>query len=223
MAVGAVEAVIFASCDCRDFDLWARLYDVHPDGRVMNLMTPGQDVLRASYRDPEAGRALLEPGRVYELKLANLLTAGDEAPVAAALERMLAMRAYMRAKNVDGRIDPSIPERVGMTTALMEDMYRLMAIAKYEERYVIPTAYQEQAHELEELGCALDYDDGPGMYESGPFGEASGRPTPVAVETFAALRERQSSDAPPAGDELRTERVNLLNWDGNGSPTGLFP
>ena len=34
--------------------------------------------------------------------LANLLTAGNEEPVALALERMLAMRGYMRAKTVDG-------------------------------------------------------------------------------------------------------------------------
>ena len=40
--------------------------------------------------------------------LANLLTAGDEAPVAHGLERMLAMRAYMRAKTVDGVIDEAI-------------------------------------------------------------------------------------------------------------------
>jgi nitrate reductase beta subunit len=37
--------------------------------------------------------------------LANLLTAGDTAPVVRALERMLAMRAYQRAKHVDGRIN----------------------------------------------------------------------------------------------------------------------
>lgn len=78
--VGAIEAVIFASCDCRDFDLWARVYDVFPDGRVINLMTPGQDMLRASYRDPDEGPQLLEPGRVYELRLANLLTANQFAP-----------------------------------------------------------------------------------------------------------------------------------------------
>jgi putative CocE/NonD family hydrolase len=78
--VGAIEAVIYASCDCRDFDLWARLYDVYPDGRVMNLMTPGQDMLRASYRDPESGRELLVPGRVYELELTNLHTANRFAP-----------------------------------------------------------------------------------------------------------------------------------------------
>ena len=34
--------------------------------------------------------------------LANLLTAGDTAPVVRALERMLAMRAYQREKHVDG-------------------------------------------------------------------------------------------------------------------------
>jgi nitrate reductase beta subunit len=57
---------------------------------------------------------------------------------------------------------------------------------------------------------------------SGPFGEASGRPAPVAVETFHALRERQSADTPADTSGLRG-RVNLLNWDGNGRPEGLFP
>ena len=57
-------------------------------------------------------------------------------------------------------------------------MYRLLAIAKYEDRYVIPKAHVEQAHDLEELGCSLDFEGGPYEHgESGPFGEASGRPT----------------------------------------------
>ena len=60
------------------------------------------------------------------------------------------------------------------------------------------------------------------MYDSGPFGEASGRPVPVAVENFHALKQRQTTDA-PAGDEELRGRVNLLNWDGNGAPPGLFP
>ena len=72
---GNVTAVIHASCDCRDFDLWVRLQDVHPDGRAFNLMSPGNDALRASYRDPEAGRKSLEPGRIYELRLPRLMTA----------------------------------------------------------------------------------------------------------------------------------------------------
>ena len=71
---GPITARIFVSCDCRDFDLWARLLDVSPDGTAINLMSPGLDVLRASYRDLSRGRQLLSPGTIYELKLENLIT-----------------------------------------------------------------------------------------------------------------------------------------------------
>jgi putative CocE/NonD family hydrolase len=71
---GDITAVIQASCDCRDFDLWVRVLDVYPDGRAFNLMSAGNDVLRASYRDSNAGRQPLEPGRIYELRLPSLMT-----------------------------------------------------------------------------------------------------------------------------------------------------
>ena len=71
---GPITARIFVSCDCRDFDLWTRLLDVSPDGTAMNLMSPGLDVLRASYRDISRGRQLLSPGTIYELNLENLIT-----------------------------------------------------------------------------------------------------------------------------------------------------
>jgi uncharacterized protein len=71
---GPITARIFASCDCRDFDLWARLLDVSPDGMAINLMSPGLDVQRASYRDLTHGRQWLSPGKVYELKLERLIT-----------------------------------------------------------------------------------------------------------------------------------------------------
>jgi len=72
------------------------------------------------------------------------------------------------------------------------------------------------------MGCSLDFDEGPGMGGSGPFGEASGGPVPVAVETFQALKNRQESGGAADNAHLKS-RVNLLNWDGNGSPPGLFP
>ncbi len=71
---GPIKARIFVSCDCLDFDLWVRFLDVSPDGTAINLMTPGLDVLRASYRDLSRGRQLLSPGKIYELKLENLIT-----------------------------------------------------------------------------------------------------------------------------------------------------
>jgi len=75
--------------------------------------------------------------------LANLLTAGDEQPVKLALKRLLAMRAYKRAEQVDGVQDLKVLESVGLSVAQCEDMYRYLAIANYEDRFVIPTSHQE--------------------------------------------------------------------------------
>jgi hypothetical protein len=72
---GNLEARVFASCDCRDFDLWVRVQDVHPDGPAINITSPGNDVIRTSYREPGAGRQPVEPGRVYELQLRQALSA----------------------------------------------------------------------------------------------------------------------------------------------------
>jgi nitrate reductase beta subunit len=156
--------------------------------------------------------------------LAGLFTAGDVAPVEAVLRRLAAMRSYMRDINMGRDPEESIATAVGMTGEQVYDMYRLLALAKYDERYVIPPAHAEQAHGLEELAteCSLDYEGGPGMGGWGPFGESSGGVTPVAVETFHALKERQTTDTfvSPADKE---KRVNLLNWDGKGAPEGLFP
>ncbi len=71
---GHIHAQIYLACDCRDTDLWVRLLDVAPDGTAFNLMSPGLDVMRASYRDVKKGRQLLEPHRVYEVNLENLIT-----------------------------------------------------------------------------------------------------------------------------------------------------
>jgi uncharacterized protein len=71
---GPIQAQIYLACDCRDTDLWVHLLDVAPDGTAFNLMSPGLDVLRASYRDLKRGRQLLHPGQVYELRLDHLIT-----------------------------------------------------------------------------------------------------------------------------------------------------
>jgi uncharacterized protein len=70
---GPILVRFFVSCNCRDFDLWARLLDVAPDGTAFDLMSPGLDVLRASYRD-QRRRQWLEAGRIYELRLEHLIT-----------------------------------------------------------------------------------------------------------------------------------------------------
>jgi nitrate reductase beta subunit len=185
------------------------------------------DVIKDTGHDAEDHGNLfsaIEALRIPVEYLANLFTAGDPEPVEKVLRRLAAMRAYMRDINLGRDPDDAIPAKVGMDGETMYDMFRLLAIAKYDERYVIPPAHAEQAHSLEELAteCSLDFDGGPGMYESGPFGEGSGRPVPVAVENFQMLRDRATSDTLASPDD-KASRVNLLNWDGKGVPTGLFP
>ena len=97
----------------------------------------------------------------------------------------------------------------------MYEMYRLLAIAKYEERYVIPKAHVEQAHELEELGCSLDFDGGP--YEQP---DRSARPVGGQPRSPSRPSRRSGSGRPPTCRRPGSNcsgRVNLLNWDGKGS------
>lgn len=204
---------------------------LHPEYRTMPMvwyvppLSPIVDLLSSQGHDAEDQGVLwgaIDALRIPSEYLAELFTAGDTEIIDGVLRKLAAMRSYMRGINLGKEPDGDIPASVGMTEESMYEMYRLMAIAKYEERYVIPKAHVEQAHELEEMGCSLDYDEGPGMYGAGSFGEASGKPVPVAVETFHALRQRQTSDHPAGNEDLRG-RVNLLNWDGNGTPDGLFP
>ena len=94
--------------------------------------------------------------------LANLLTAGKEEPVTLALERMLTMRAYMRGKTVEGFADEALAARVGLSGATIEDMYRVMAIANYEDRFVIPTSHREINDDAQNLrgSCGFSFGNG---------------------------------------------------------------
>ena len=161
-------------------------------------LSPVVDVVRDTGFDAEdTGNlfAAIEALRIPIEYLAELFTAGDVAPVDAVLRRLAAMRSYMRDINWGATRRSGSPAAVGMTGEQMYDMYRLLAIAKYDERYVIPAAHAEQAHSLEELAteCSLSYDGGPGMGGSGPFGESSGALQPG--------RGRELPDAARAADQ----------------------
>src|SRR5713226_9485188 len=71
---GPIHAEIYVSADVPDLDLWARLLDVAPDGTAFNLMNPGLDVLRASYRNEKLQPELRNPGEIYKLTLDRMLT-----------------------------------------------------------------------------------------------------------------------------------------------------
>jgi nitrate reductase beta subunit len=114
--------------------------------------------------DPDDLFPAIESLRIPVDYLANLLAAGDADVIRAALRRLAAMRAYMRKREVLGETDETLPASVGLTAHDLETMYRLLAIARYDERYVIPKAHGELAAQLMEQqgACGLDFEGGPG-------------------------------------------------------------
>ena len=139
---------------------------LHPEYRTMPMvwyippLSPVVDVVKDTGEDAEdRGNlfAAIDTLRIPVEYLANLFTAGDVEPVDGVLKKLAAMRSYMRDINLGREPDASIPAAVGMTEEEMYEMFRLLAIAKYADRYVIPPAHAEQAHALEELAtdCAV--------------------------------------------------------------------
>lgn len=142
---------------------WKVAFPLHPEYRTLPMvwyippLSPIQNAAEAGAIASNNGMPDVRNLRIPLRYLANMLTAGDEAPVATALERMLAMRSYMRTKSVEGVIDEGIAQRVGLTSRTIEDMYKIMALADYEDRFVIPTTHREQVEEAYDLktGCGF--------------------------------------------------------------------
>ena len=204
---------------------------LHPEFRTMPMVwyiPPLSPVVDAVSRDGHDGEELgnlfgaLEALRIPIQYLAELFTAGDTAVVEGVLRRLAAMRSYMRDINLGRETQPHIPQAVGMSEEQMYQMYRLLALAKYEERYVIPTAYAAEGAGVGGDRLLVVVRRRAGHVRVGPLRRGQRRTGAVAVETFHALQQRQTTEGMAANAD-HPSRVNLLNWDGRGVPTGLFP
>jgi nitrate reductase beta subunit len=157
---------------------------LHPEYRTMPMvwyvppLSPVADVTATAGYDetsPDAVFATIDALRIPIEYLANLFTAGRVGPVRDALRRLAMVRSVMRAHQLGQ--DPTVdPADVGLSEADAEDLFRLLAIARYEDRYVVPPAHAENAGRLLAQhslgGCSLDSEGGPGMGGGGPADEA---------------------------------------------------
>lgn len=90
--------------------------------------------------------------------VANLLSAGDISIIQEVLQKMVVMRYYMRQKTLGKKPNEEVVQQVGMTNEVIEEMYRLLAIAKYEDRFVIPSAHKENFGTLYDEQGTTGYD-----------------------------------------------------------------
>lgn len=147
---------------------WGLALPLHPEFRTLPMvwyvppLSPIQSAAEAGHVEFDGILPKIESLRIPVRYLANMLTAGDEAPVVLALKRLMAMRVFMRGKHVDGSIDTRVLDQVGLTQEQVEDMYRYLAIANYEDRFVIPTAHRELAVDAfpERNGCGFTFGEG---------------------------------------------------------------
>jgi len=171
---------------------WKVALPLHPEYRTLPMVwyVPPLSPITAAANAGQLGSNGQIPDvrqlRIPVKYLANLLTAGDTAPVVRALERMLAMRAYQRRKHVDGVVDTAVLQQVDLTADVVEDMYQVMAIANYEDRFVIPSAHREYAENAFNVrgGCGFSFGNGcsEGTGETSLFGSEKRRTIPIKAE-----------------------------------------
>ena len=147
---------------------WKLALPLHPEYRTLPMVwyVPPLSPIQSAADAGELGSNGILPDvdslRIPVQYLANLLTAGDTQPVLLALKRMLAMRHYKRTETVDGKVDTRALEEVGLSEAQAQEMYRYLAIANYEDRFVVPSSHRELAREAfpEKSGCGFTFGDG---------------------------------------------------------------
>jgi nitrate reductase / nitrite oxidoreductase, beta subunit len=95
-----------------------------------------------------------------------------------------------------------------------KDLFRLLAIARYEDRYVVPPAHKEDAGRLlaqhSMSGCSLESEGGPGMGGHGP----------PAHDGAGFHLQRHDSRQPLAGGRDDRGRLHLTVTETPPGPTG---
>ena len=100
----------------------------------------------------------------------------------------------VNGKAIDVKVEDDTPllwvlrEQVGLTGAQIDDMYHVMAIANYEDRFVIPTGHREDAEDMyeERGGCGFSFGNGcsSGSSSTNLFGAPARKKLQTPTEVF---------------------------------------
>ena len=118
---------------------------LHPEFRTLPMVwyVPPLSPI-AGVLDEKGAEAGVDSLRIPIKYLSNLLTAGDEEPVRLALKRLAAMRTFMRSKRLGSGEGDAALDAVGLDAGKAEAMYRMLALAPLNERFVIPTVRRSE-------------------------------------------------------------------------------
>lgn len=159
---------------------WKVALPLHPEFRTLPMVwyiPPLSPMINAGVKNGDD----LDNMRIPVKYLANLLAAGDEGPVRQSLGKILAMRNFMRALRFNETaaddqlgvkpsgqdnsavniwpVEEEAPteeqikavEAAGLTPETARAMYRLLAVARFEDRFVVPSTHREWADNVDKL------------------------------------------------------------------------
>ncbi|MBD5608046.1 MAG: nitrate reductase subunit beta [Desulfovibrio sp.] len=165
---------------------WKVALPLHPEFRTLPMVwyvPPMSPLVSGGVKSGDQ----LDNMRIPLKYLANLLAAGDEKPVRGALGRLLAMRAFMRSQRFAENAaldetgtkpagqddfaadawgsssaqptdsDIAALEAVGLSPETARAMYRMLAIARFDERFAVPTSQREYADNVDDLKGKIGY------------------------------------------------------------------
>lgn len=129
---------------------WRVALPLHPEYRTLPMVwyVPPLSPIASHLASPTDGDgaslfAAIDAMRIPVAYLAQLLSAGDVGVVRAALRKLAAMRLCMRSRMVGDVEDAALAAALGeagIDAATAEAMARLLGVAKYADRFVIPPA-----------------------------------------------------------------------------------
>ncbi|MFZ3208035.1 MAG: nitrate reductase subunit beta [Geobacteraceae bacterium] len=124
---------------------------LHPEFRTMPMAyyIPSLSPVIASTGDIHE---LMEHGTIPSLEklrapvgfLASLLSGGNRGVIDEALKKLIALRVFMRSKNLGQPVGGDVLRQVGLDEAAAMRLYRLFTIGGYRERYIIPSQQREE-------------------------------------------------------------------------------
>ncbi|MNK29452.1 Respiratory nitrate reductase 1 beta chain [compost metagenome] len=146
---------------------WKVALPLHPEYRTLPMvwyvppLSPIMNHIEEEELQTDHYIPAVDQMRIPMEYLASLLTAGDTSVIRRVLLKMTSMRVHMRNKSVGGMDElkhSQLLEEAGMTEEEIEEMARLFAVAKYSERFVIPTGRREMDDHLhyKQGACSIE-------------------------------------------------------------------
>jgi putative CocE/NonD family hydrolase len=129
---GEMIAELYVSVDRPDTDLAVRVTDVHPDGTSYAINGPEAGYLRLRYREGMDRQLPMEPGRIYAVRIGDMLTSN----VFKKGHRIRLQITSSRAPHFDP--NPNTGEEIATATHLQPARITIHHDADHRSRVVLP-------------------------------------------------------------------------------------